>query len=594
MGELYDELRAAPRKGPKRKPALRLAKPDDGSDPRPIIRISTRLDQNTDDAIESLRADGTLYQKDGALVHVVRVAEADQVKGFVAGMPHVRKIEQPNLRERLARAARWERYDGRSGEWLSSLPSPHVTAAVASRGEWGDAVRPLVGVVETPFLRADGSIADQPGYDAATGFLLEDGCELASIPPMVTRAMAETALAELREVFEEFPFEREAGRMAAVAAVLTLLARPAIKGPTPAFVLDKNTSGTGGTLATDAITIITTGRNAPRLSWPPDDIELEKVLGSLALGAARLVGFDNVTTAFRGGPLDKVLTAEDRVQLRVLGVSEVPSLQWRAVVIASGNNVEIAGDTVRRVLAARIVSPLERPEERSDLKRPDLRAFVREHRARLVRAALVVLRGFVCAGRPDQGLRKWGSFEAWAELVPAAVVYAGGADPMGARLSDGDRIDPERGAFLTLLRELRRFAPSGTTLKDMVGHLYPLDRLRGECAPDGWESLRNALETFAPPAPGKAPDLRKLGYRLREHRDRVAGGLRLTSSANRDGTQVWRSETAGDAGDAGDVSNPTRGNCQDRSKGRDREHAPHAPHHPHVGGSSSYASEDAS
>jgi hypothetical protein len=61
-------------------------------------------------------------------------------------------------------------------------------------------------------------------------------------------------------------------------------------------------------------------------------------------------------------PLD--LTAGDTVELRVLGKSEVPTLRWRAVAMATGSNVAIAGDTSRRVLISRLESPLENPEDR--------------------------------------------------------------------------------------------------------------------------------------------------------------------------------------------------------------------------------------
>ena len=57
---------------------------------------------------------------------------------------------------------------------------------------------------------------------------------------------------------------------------------------------------------------------------------------------------------------------------------------------------------------------------------PDLLAWVRRERGRLLVAALTILYAFCRAGRPvPSGLKPWGSFEGWSGLVRAALVWAG-------------------------------------------------------------------------------------------------------------------------------------------------------------------------
>jgi len=319
------------------------------------------------------------------------------------------------------------------------------------------------------------------------------------------------------------------------------VARPAIRGSVPGFIFDANTRGSGKTLVADFVAIAATGRAAARMTWPSDDVELEKILGSYALRAASLICFDNLTRPFGGGPLDRVLTADDFVELRVLGKSEVPALRWRSVALASGNNVDTLGDTSRRVLLARLESELENPEERAGFRIGDLRAWTRQHRPRLVAAALTILRAFACAGRPRLEGRNWGSFEIWTALVPAALVFAGAANPLEARPLAEGREDQEKQALTALLAGWPRLDPGGgLSAKSAIELLYSIERLRGQAAPDGFDDLRDAIESLVGVAMGKPPSVHKVGCQLRRLRRRVVGGRMLDATNDRNGIARWQ------------------------------------------------------
>ena len=76
----------------------------------------------------------------------------------------------------------------------------------------------LIGTVEAPTLRQDGSVLDRPGYDPASGILFDPGgVDFPAIPSHPTKADAERALAEWLELFAEFPFVDEADRAVAVS-----------------------------------------------------------------------------------------------------------------------------------------------------------------------------------------------------------------------------------------------------------------------------------------------------------------------------------------------------------------------------------------
>src|SRR5262249_18040134 len=150
-----------------------------------------------------------------------------------------------------------------------------------------------------------------------------------------------------------------------IAAILTVLARPAIEGACPAFLFDATTRGSGKTLQADAVSAVALGRSAARKSYPVEAEAMGKILASYAVAGARLILFDNVTREFGGGELDQAITARDAVELRVLGRTEVKRLLWNAVIMASGNNIALCEDTVRRVLIARLESTEENPEDRT-------------------------------------------------------------------------------------------------------------------------------------------------------------------------------------------------------------------------------------
>ncbi|MBX3222388.1 MAG: hypothetical protein KF795_17850 [Labilithrix sp.] len=516
-------------------PVIPLRPEDDG---RALIRVTEDICEVVDVGVGALRTDLEVYQRSGALVHVVRIAESESDAAKLLGSPQIRTMAHATLRERLAKVARWVKYDGRSGGLKPCVPPNDVVNALAERGQW-KGIRPLVGIIEAPSLRPDGSVIQSEGYDPATGFHLLGAGAFPPIADRPTHEDAKKALAELAEPLRDFPFASEPHRSATIAAILTLVARPAIMGAVPAFLFDASTRGSGKTLQADVVAIIATGREAAKAEYPATDEELAKALGAFALQGAALVAFDNVVRPFGGGPIDLCLTAGDAVQFRILGRSEAPALRWRALLLGTGNNIQLVGDTARRVIFSRLEPSEESPEDRSGFRIANLRAWVREHRHRLVVAALTLLRAWHVAGRPGVGTKSWGSFEAWAALVPPALVWAGAADPMAARPSGDAVVEPEKAALATLLEELPRLAgDGGISVRNIVQALYPSAKLPAG-PPDGFENLREAVELLTNAPHGKTPSPARLGYVLRNARRRNIGGRCLDARVGHGNTLKW-------------------------------------------------------
>lgn len=523
-------------------------------DPRSVITITTELHYNVDQSVEALKSDPNLYQRDGALVHVTRVTHEQSEKSpktaaddgtlrpaLVEGSPQIVEMAIATLRERLTRYARFRKWNERNQDYKFCLPTDHIVSATHARRQWP--VRELVGTTESPMIRPDGDVMQDPGYDHQTGYLYQPSETFPRVPDSPTQNDAVRALKELYDVFVDFPYVNDAHRAVPVAAILTLIARPAIQGATPAFIFDASTRGSGKTLQTDAIAMVVSGRTMPRMSFPSQEEELEKVLGAYALRGSPFFSLDNVTRPFGGGSLDRVITARDTVELRVLGMSKIPTLSWRAVIFATGNNLSIYADTARRVLMSRLEPTDEHPERRTQFAHDDLPAWTRRERARLVTAALTLLRAYYVAGRPPQECARWGSFEEWSRLIPQAIVWAGGADPMKARPELDSEVDAEVAAMSFILSEIYRMHPdeqmkASTIIQSLFQSHREVDA-KGNLVPDSLDPLRETVTDLCEPKPGRSPDAKTLGKYFARHRGRVIGSLRLNGKTGKGGILHW-------------------------------------------------------
>lgn len=511
----------------------------------PDIMIVPEIHTVIDRMTEVLVTDNELYRRGGKLVHVIRADDA--LPGAVPDTPIIREVPVTLLITRVSRHARCVRYNASIKEWVATVPPTNLVRAVHEQGEW-PGVRSLRGIVEAPSMRPDGTVIQTPGYDAATGYLYAPNAEFGPVAEAPSQSDATLAYARLREVFQDFPYVDESHRSAAVAAILTLIARPAIRGSVPLWFFDAASKRSGKSRQLDSILLITSGRPSSRMTYPEVDDELEKVLSSYALRGAAYVPFDNVARPFGGAALDKVVTAMDKVDLRVLGASDLRTVDWTAVIFASGNNATFRGDMLPRVLAPRIESDLENPEERTDFLHPDLLEWVARNRATLAVDALAVLRAYVVAGRPEQPVcRQWGGFEAWARLVPQAIVWAGGVDPMGARRGKEGDLDPESIGAAAMIEGWERmgklYATPSMTLKQAIGILYPPRPYGGgEIPPDGLEELREAIDMMCDSKPGAPPQTRRLAMVLNKIKGRPVGGKKFKSACAGKGVSKWSVE----------------------------------------------------
>jgi putative DNA primase/helicase len=502
----------------------KAARPSLTEDGYPVICIGPDLHRVVNEAETALSADADLYARGGTLVRVVpREVDARSRVNREPGTPAIRAMVAASVRDRLSAVAAFAKYDGRSGEYIQCSPPKEIAEALLARGSW-PSLRPLAGVATSQIVRPDGSIAQSPGYDPATGFLLAfDPGE--RIPNKPTKEQSFAARDRVLALVADFPFATKADRSAWLALALTLVCRAAVLGPVPLWIIIANLRATGKSKLVDLLALILTGRAAARATHPADEAEFGKVLTSIAIEADALVLFDNVDRPFGGGKVDAWLTGE-RWADRPLGTNVRTNLPIVTVLAATGNNLEVRGDTLRRVLPVRLESALERPEARTDFKIPDLLGHVREHRAELVRAVVMMAAGWFTAGRPKaKEIPTWGSFESWTSIIPHMLRWLELPDPMATREGLEDN-DPTLAALRTLLAswtalELRA-GTIGLTGRELVDRVYHDGKPH-----DGLDDLAAALETLAPGSGRERVDVKRLGYVLRQAKGRRIGGKRL-------------------------------------------------------------------
>lgn len=509
------------------------------NEPRRKHRIVIRTAEHevVDDAIRALSKIDGVYSRGNLLVHVVT---EDRKPAGIIRPPHAPRIYPlgpAGLRDRLTYAADWFSQRERQGEIedVPAHPPAWVPPEIESRRTW-PRVRTLEGVIESPALRPDGSVLTAPGYDALTGLLYMPNATYPDLPLHPTEAQTRTALELLLDVVCDFPFKSDAHRAAWLAGVLTPLARYAFAGPAPLFLVDANIRGVGKSKLADVVGEIVAGRPMARTSQAPDEAEEIKRITAIALEGDRTMLLDNINRPLGSGAFDAVLTGTS-INERILGKSEKVNLPMLTIWYATGNNIVLKGDTARRCLHIRLDSDMEKPEDRSNFKYPDLLGFVHKRRAELVIAALTLLRGYCAAGRPDVGLNAWGSFEGWSALVRNTLVWAGMADPADTR-ADLEPSDSEAAAHADLLagwEELNaRILPSqkGCTVAQA------LEALRRDEHEKSFPRLRAALAEICPHPPGQLPTAKKVGYALRHFRDRVAGDKKIQTRVV-NGTNLW-------------------------------------------------------
>lgn len=377
---------------------------------RPLADVTADLNRH----LLAANRPPVLYRRGGRLTWV-RVDEQ---------RPIVEAVDVDRVRHRLGHVCHIGKVT-KEGVWSHvACPVDHAMQVLVAPDP---AYPQLEGVVETPVVRPDGTIHQEPGYDPATRLLHLPKPDL-HIPPVAdqpTVGDVARAVAHVAELLQDFPFEQAADRANAIGLLLTPIIRPAISGTVPLALLTSSEPGTGKGLLANSIATVHTGRPAAARPLADDEAEIRKAITSILLEAPVFVVFDNLEDAIRSPNIAALLTLEEWSD-RILGASTTVQLANRATWVATGNNLTVGGDLARRTYQVRLDAHTARPWARTGFHHPDLLDWAAQHRHELLWALLTLCRAWWAAGRPPSPTeRQLGGFTPWSHTVGGILHHAG-------------------------------------------------------------------------------------------------------------------------------------------------------------------------
>jgi len=531
---------------------------NDGDGDLPVVLLGFDHERTGDQCIEHLGRRADVYQRNSALVRIVRapgVAPIDADASPAArrahdravrcspdeGAPVVEDIPIPSVSEMLSSVVEFRRRT-EQGDRRVNAPDSVAARVVARRRYDPRHVRVLHGVLPAPCMLPSGEIITSPGYHRS-GYLLDIDAPV-YLPERPTRDDARASAARMASIFSDYQYQGDVDRQrisvaAMLAAIITPLAHIAIGHIAPAFMWDADKQSAGKTLAATVCGAIVLGRRPSARPWSDNPEETRKAFGAIALNLTPVVFFDNLITSLTSAHLALVITS-GRFSDRLLGAHSDIDVPWNSTVYLTANDPNHNNDIEKRTRFIRLVG---RGVGHTDggsarYKHPDLLAHALENRLSYLSDALTILKAHTLAGRPEGTL--WGGFEEWSRVVSSAILWSFDADPALAGPRPGSNI--ERNSATAVVgawcRALRGVSVTLSDLKQRVAPQYPAT------APPALVALRDQLADLC-----NVPDFSRvvfgsLGKRLARFVGRDmpcpwGGTMKLSAAENRNGSMVY-------------------------------------------------------
>jgi putative DNA primase/helicase len=177
------------------------------------------------------------------------------------------------------------------------------------------------------------------------------------------------------------------------------------------------------------------------------------------------------------------MLTQEMVNIRLLGHSRNIEVPMTSTVFATGNNLIVTDDLMRRTLLCRLDAGVERPELRTF--KSNVLKVARAERVGLVIDVLTILRAWHLSGEPESD-NPLGSFEEWSFRVRQPLLWLDQVDPCSS-IGLVRENDPARTALDIVLQQWT--TTLGTTNALTVQEIIS----RAVVVPD----LYNALMTVA-------------------------------------------------------------------------------------------------
>jgi hypothetical protein len=423
---------------------------------KPRLLVEGSSPEHTLAALRDILADGGVLYDRGV---PVRLAVDKLQQGTVAhvltpdGLVHVTHI--------LCRPYVLKEKMGQEVEVNVRLLRQFAAMYLEWRGEWGLPV--LNGITTAPLLQDDGTINTSHGYDPTSMIWCENVPDLSGrIPERPTKEEAAAALLLIRNTFKTFcfadartitepatglevvdvaqsPGQDESGFLAGLSTAICRSSLPLAPG---LLVRGAPLSGggTGKGLLSRCACAIAFGQMPHAVTGGGTTEELEKRIGAELMQGGPILFLDNLnSTALKSDLLASAIT-ENPARVRVLGKSQMVSLNSSAFVILTGNGLTVSEDLSRRFIVVELDARMEDPETRPF--KPGLLTEILARRTELLAAVLTIWRWGRVAPDLKPGL-PLGSFERWSPWVRDPLLALGCQD-VAARVGETKENDTRR------------------------------------------------------------------------------------------------------------------------------------------------------
>jgi putative DNA primase/helicase len=439
-------------------------------------------------------------------------------------------LDDDRLRHLLVRVALWRKRDKDQNLTVPARPPKDLPRDMLARPD--PPLPVLKGLKTGPYITRTGRVQTTRGYDPE-GQVFYDPTGDLNIRPISncpTRDEIVRACETLLGLIADFPFASQSERANAVGLMLLPFVEQLIDGPIPAHCIDKPVPGAGAGLLTDVLLWAALGCAPSKMTEACSEEEWRKRITAKLLQGSLIVCIDNVRARLDSAALASALT-ETIVEDRVLGHSRVTRVPARRIWVLTGNNIQVSEEMRRRIVRIRLDPAVERPEERTGFRHPNLRRWVNEHRTELVHADLTICQAWLAAGWPKPArLPVMGSFESWAEVIGGVLEIA------------------EIRGFLQNVDDVRTTVDgSGQAWKLLFELLFELLSQKYSHSEFGmtdvWEILAGERDIWAALELGdgnESSQKSRLGGQLRQRRDRIFDGRRLELVRSFRGANRWR------------------------------------------------------
>jgi hypothetical protein len=383
------------------------------------------------DAIVAIlsRVNNKIDERTGLTSPVVYTNDLGEICSVIEKGPktYIFKHDATSLSNLVLEHIPYKSVNTQTGVVADVIPDKSIVAMLATAR---DLPFPVIENVSTvPVLDPDGNLQTKKGYipSIRTFLNVEEGDWL-PVSEVITPEELEKAWAILLESIRDFPFSDDftgndaepikltetdedgfplpnldrgaSSRMNAIAMIVQRFARALIKGPCPAYFIDKAEAGTGAGYLTNVMACPITGETATGIIMAANDDEFRKNITAAIIGGAPYVFVDNIdrkitSTAFA------ILLTSGRWRDRILGQSVQTDIEVDSTWVLTGNNASFTYELSRRFVPIRLDANVPNPAfERGnkDFKHTDHPQWLKDNRREVVWAACTIAKAWVNAG----------------------------------------------------------------------------------------------------------------------------------------------------------------------------------------------------